>query len=117
MRVAPICPVCEKPAQLAHSPYGVKHKCCGLWSWDGKPLVDAATHIARREAHEVFDRLWKGGTLSRGKAYKLLREELGLTEPECHMAKMDAATAQRVPTAVYAIRERLGREQRQTPSA
>ena len=110
---APVCPTCGQPAQATTTRFGVRHDCCDLWSWDGKPLVDRATHNARIAAHNAFDPLWKGAyrQISRGTAYKLLRAELGLTKAECHMASMDATTARQVPAAVERIRARLGQEQ------
>lgn len=49
---APICPSCGQPAKERMTRYGVRHDCCGLWSWGGKPLVDAATHAARRQRED-----------------------------------------------------------------
>lgn len=105
----PICPICNQLATPRQTQWGVKHVCCGLWSWGNKPLTDAATHKARQTAHDIFDRLWKSGTISRGYAYQLLQEELGISKADCHMSIMDQATATRVPDAVYKIRERLGK--------
>lgn len=61
---------------------------------NGKPLgtlEDKATRQARRKAHYLFDRLWKGDNprMSRGEAYKWLRNELGLTAEEAHIGKFD----------------------------
>ena len=84
--------------------YGVRDKCCGLWSWGGKPLVDRETHQARKAAHKAFDPLWKKEGLDRGVAYSLLAEHLGISVDECHMASMDSETARRVPDIVEIIR-------------
>lgn len=108
MSDAPICPTCGKPAEAIQTVYGVKHRCCGLWSWDGKPLVSAEIHKARQHCHEVVDRLWKNApTLydikerrgtpdhdavkqirkrARSRVYPWLAAVTGLPEPECHMA-------------------------------
>ena len=101
---APICPECGKPAAATTTRYGVRHDCCGLWSWGGSPLVDARTHEARSAAHEAFDPLWKDGLLGRREAYGLLANELGIPRDHCHMKLMDRETAEAVPGAVYAIR-------------
>ena len=100
---APVCPVCGRRAYTAQTSYGPRHACCGLWSWDGAPLVSAATHGARKAAHAAFDTLWKQHGMTRSEAYKQLARELGLTREQCHMKLMDAATARRVPAAVRAI--------------
>lgn len=106
----PRCPDCNQPTVHTQTRYGPREDCppCGLWAWNGKALVDRETHEARKLAHEVFDALWKDHTAitTRRGAYRCLRQELGLTADECHMAIMDAATAQRVPAAVLTIRER-----------
>lgn len=44
----PICPKCGREAMVAQTKYGPRAECCGLWSWNMKPLADAKTHEARR---------------------------------------------------------------------
>jgi hypothetical protein len=102
----PICPKCGNEARTAMTQYGVRAFCCDLWSWDCAPLVDAETHEARKAAHESFDRVWKERQMSRGQAYRLLADRMGLTREQCHMKLMDAETARRVPP----IAEQLLRE-------
>jgi hypothetical protein len=89
--------------------WGVRNDCCGLWSWGEKPLVDAATHEARKAAHEAFDPLWKDGHMSRAQAYAELRRVTGLNEKNCHMSRMDKGRAERVIPAVQQIFEGLHR--------
>lgn len=74
----------------------VKAVCCGLWSWDNKPLVDARTHGARIEAHRAFDMLWKNGMVKRPEAYRRLAILMGIPQEHCHIAIMDRRTAERV---------------------
>ena len=109
MPTSPLCPVCGQPATVSYTQYGVRHAHCGLWSWDGKPLVDASTHEARKDAHHAFDTLWRGPAkiVQRGHAYRLLREELGLSKEACHMAEMDVETARLVPAAAARIRAQV----------
>jgi hypothetical protein len=72
-----------------------------------KPLGSPAgpqTRAARSAAHAAFDPLWeKRMKLSgfskhraRGRGYKWLAGELGISAKECHIGMMDAATARRV---------------------
>ena len=97
------CPKCGGVPTRTQTRFGPRLDCCDLWAWGDHPLADAATHEARKAAHEAFDPIWKGGTLSRGKAYKLLAEAMGLTRDECHMKLMIAEQAQRVPAIAKQI--------------
>lgn len=88
----PICPRCRRPVPGRPTQYGPRHECCGLRSWNGKPLVDPAVLKAREACHEIFDRLWQGGK-QHGKArrndcYRYMAEQLGMPEPEIHMSVM-----------------------------
>ncbi|MBO1040441.1 hypothetical protein IPV26_12280 [Brucella pituitosa] len=103
----PICPLCGERAKRSETRFGISHDCCGLWSWGNKPLADAETHAARRQAHDVFDRLWKTKSLSRGEAYVALSWATGWPEPECHMMHMPKEMAAQVPAAVAKIWKEL----------
>lgn len=106
MRV-PVCPTCGNRATLLDDRFNRKYGCCGLWSWGGKPLVDAETHRARQAAHEAFDRIWKKGVMSRSAAYAELANRLGVPEPEAHMSVMSAETARRVPPIAQEMMSRM----------
>jgi ribosomal protein S27AE len=95
----PVCPSCGEPAIVQTTRFGTRHVCgtCNLWSWNGKPLVDARTHEARRNAHACFDVLWKVQGWGRAEAYRALAEHLHLPLNECHIGQMDAQTAESVP--------------------
>jgi hypothetical protein len=67
-----------------------------MHSWGLKPLVSPETHAARIAAHDAFDRLWKGGTFSRGEGYRRLQIAMGMTSKECHISQMTAEQAARV---------------------
>lgn len=100
----PLCPTCSQPAKLSMGRWGIKAECCGLWSWKLKPLVDRETHASRIHAHDAFDRLWKGGGISRSECYRRLRILMGLTTAECHIAQMTAAQCRQVLALVNAGR-------------
>lgn len=69
----------------------------------GSP-ADAATRKARSRAHAAFDPLWKAKIRksgmkkhqARGKAYKWLAEQMGMTRDDCHIGMMTAEQADRV---------------------
>lgn len=79
----------------------------------GRP-AGKATRAARMEAHSWFDPMWlakqKRDGCSRSKArkagYKWLAEQLGVSERQCHIGEMDAATALRVVEVCRAVRGR-----------
>ncbi len=105
-----ICPNCNNPAQATDTQYGIRHDCCGLHSWGGKPLTDQETLDARRGAHALFDNIWKGRHLSRTKAYKRLSHYLNKPMDDTHMAKMDKETALMVPAAVLKIWQEIAND-------
>lgn len=102
-RETPICPSCGQVARETETQFGIRSQCCGMWSWDRHPLVDAETHKARGRAHAAFDPLWRTGGMSRRQAYRALAAALGLSEDECHMKIMDKMTAARVPAVCEQI--------------
>lgn len=102
-RIGPICPRCGLAARLVDVRYNGGFECCGLRSWGGKPLVDQRTINARKAAHLIFDAVWRSRKIERGQAYKRLAAHMGLSLEQCHMAAMDAETAERVPAAVRAL--------------
>ncbi|MBB5700642.1 hypothetical protein FHS76_000485 [Ochrobactrum daejeonense] len=102
-----MCPICGQPALQTNTIWGMRNDCCGLWSWGGKKLVDAATHEARKAAHAAFDPLWRSGTLSRSEAYRHLRQVRNISEKSCHMAMMSKEMAAKVPAAVDKIKAGL----------
>lgn len=71
---------------------------------DGRPLgtvVDQDTRRARVTAHDLFDRLWQNAPAKRRKRkrsrwYKVLREHLGMTREQCHIANFDRAQCEAV---------------------
>lgn len=102
---APICPTCGKPAQATETKYGTRHSCCGLHSWDGKPLVSQEVHAARIAFHDAFDRIWKGRKRIRNRAYLYLSWATGLPEKECHGARQESLEILKTITeAALAIR-------------
>lgn len=85
------CPECGGAMLLRESRFGpfygcMKYPLCDATHGahpDGRPLGvpgDAATKRARIDAHEIFDRVWRGGHLSRGEAYAQLARALGVDE-------------------------------------
>ena len=97
---APKCPRCGGFAVAVETVYGIRHSCCDLWSWGGKPLADEETHRARQAAHAAFDPIWKTGMMPRAEAYRRLAAAMGIPPEKCHMAQMDKTTARRVPQVV-----------------
>lgn len=107
MQTEVICPTCGKTAEATETRFGVRHDCCGLRSWGGKPLVSPATMDARRKAHAAFDPIWQHKLISRGRAYKELAKELNMSRRDCHISLMNEQDALRVPAAAKKIRERV----------
>lgn len=57
---------------------------------DGKPLgipANKETKQARIAAHAEFDRLWKGGLMTRKEAYKWMQAVMGLSAKTAHIGQ------------------------------
>ena len=50
----------------------------------------------RVAAHEAFDVLWKGGSMSRYQAYGWLANKMGLTTDEAHIGRFTAGMCRRL---------------------
>ena len=48
-------------------------------------LADPALRRKRIQTHQVFDRIWKDGPLSKKQAYRWLQGALGLPESQAHI--------------------------------
>lgn len=106
----PNCPKCGRVAFTKATRFGPMHLCCGLRSFNGKPLVSDAVLAMRRAAHAAFDPLWTSRRVHRSTAYRMLAEHLGLTGEQCHMGLMDLETLVKVPGAVICIEMQLERD-------
>jgi len=74
---------------------------------NGEPLgipADEATKALRIAAHEVFDRLWKKGPMTRIKAYSWMQEVLGLSREEAHIGRFNGDTCKRLIQAVWDLK-------------
>lgn len=103
----PNCPKCGGKAAETKTRFGLRYDCCGLWSWGRHPLADQRTHKARKAAHAAFDPIWKSGLISRGAAYQILASKMRISPQDCHMKKMDAETAEKVPALASVIRKEV----------
>lgn len=75
---------------------------CGSHA-DGRPLgspAGAETRKARMAAHAAFDRLWKSGRTSRGRAYEWLADAMRLPPEEAHIGMFTRQQAELVPFLV-----------------
>jgi hypothetical protein len=52
-------------------------------------LANAELRAAKRAAHAAFDPLWKGGQMSRSKAYALLAQKMGIDPKDSHIGMFD----------------------------
>lgn len=82
-----LCPICGNRARATHTRYGIRHSCCDLWSWGYAPLVDAATHEARKAAHRAYDQLWKTKRAKRRDCYAALAQIMCVNPKHAHIAQ------------------------------
>lgn len=98
----PICPRCGFEAEETMTQYGIRAACCGLWSWNRKPLADEATHSLRKKLHKEYVDLSK--SLGTGAFFEEIRKRSGINDPESLLIRnMNEATAAKVKVAVEEI--------------
>jgi len=129
------CPYCGRTAELRDSKiiygrsYGLVYICPGYPECDSYVGVHngSATPLGtmanpelrhwRKEAHAVFDRVWKESRMRRSKAYKWLRNQLRLSKDECHIAMFDVEQCKKVvELAKKKLEERGGRNAKKEKS-
>lgn len=71
-------------------------------------FADKATRKLRREAHINFDRLWKGGLMTREKAYAWLAGALRIEIEECHFSMLSKDALRQVGPLVDDLLDRSG---------
>lgn len=104
------CPVCGSDVPGKDTRYGMRHTCCGLHSWGGKPLVSKKVHAARRAYGEAIEELLNGCQELTETFYAYMAFVSGLPEAECHGGQQeDARVLQRLThitlsTDIYDIR-------------
>lgn len=103
---APVCPYCGRSSKLTSVSLG--SSVCYRWACPNTPcaayvgchknslkplgtLANPNLRKARIRAHAAFDALWRTRKMSRGDAYRLLQEKLGLSEEAAHIGRLDIA--------------------------
>lgn len=111
------CPECDGKLVLKDGKFGIFYGCeryretgCkgahNCHKRTAEPLgipADWETRQLRKKAHEVFDLLWKAKSLSnmsRQDAYRWMQANLGLSESDAHIAKLDKAGCEKLIRAV-----------------
>lgn len=102
------CPSCNKPMIPKLGRFGPFLSCSGFPECDtsiavnrntGEPIgtpADNETRELRKQAHDIFDKLWKSGLMSRDTAYCNIRRWMGLSKDDAHIGMFDATTCQRL---------------------
>lgn len=90
--ITPICPTHKTPMIRRPTKWGPLYICtevdCDIMKWGDSARTSPAdrnTRARRHAAHEIFDRLWKEGHISRDVAYDKLAKHLGLLACETHI--------------------------------
>jgi len=61
----------------------------------GRPS-NRGLRASKRAAHEIFDRIWKKGSMTRSEAYKWLSQQLGTDPVHTHIGYFDQALCSKV---------------------
>lgn len=107
-----VCPYCKQGTELVKSEqvYGVDYGTMMYICWDCDAYVgchrkttQAKGRLANRrlrqlkkQAHEYFDKLWKGKNMKRNQAYKWLSGQLDLPSEYTHIGMFGEQTCKRV---------------------
>lgn len=59
-------------------------------------MADDNLKTLKKEAHALFDPIWKNGQMTRTEAYRWLAKKLGIPERECHIGWFDEEMLMRV---------------------
>jgi hypothetical protein len=59
-------------------------------------LANAELRKKKMAAHALFDPIWRTGQMTRGDAYKMLAEKLGIEQKDCHIGMFDVDMCNRV---------------------
>lgn len=133
IRSGKICPYCNQKTEYVDSEiiyrirsYGMVYYCkpCDAWVGVHKGtdkalgrLANSDLREAKKEAHFYFDQLWKakiemGFTKgsARGKAYKWLSKQLGITGEETHVGWMDVELCKKVVEICKPYVEKLNKK-------
>lgn len=124
-----ICPYCGKNTEFVDSEevygksYGMIYLCRDCKAWVGVHkgtknalgrLANSELRDAKKEAHFYFDKLWKAKIesgvrkkVARGKAYKWLSQQLGISKEETHIGWFDVSQCIEVVKICRPIVERL----------
>lgn len=121
--ICPICPYCGQPSEhvtgaIIYPRHPDLHDreyfhCAPCDAWVGTHkdsgmalgrLANKALRQAKQRAHAAFDPLWQkrqrisgiSQSKARGRGYKWLAKELGISPKACHIGMMDEATCNRV---------------------
>ncbi len=106
------CPYCSHQVSVVHHD-AIYGRAYGDWPWvyacdhcgartgmhpfTNIPLGTLADHALREERKRckpVFERIWKGGYMTRDEAYIWLAASMGIEPSECHFGLFDAVQCQ-----------------------
>ena len=71
-------------------------------------LANPELRYWKKQAHEKFDKLWKGGVMNRSRAYAWLSRTLGIPLDQCHIGMFDVDQCKAVCNAVQELRRSEG---------
>lgn len=59
-------------------------------------LANPELRMARREAHEKFDKVWKQGHVTRTVAYQMLAKQMRMSAKRCHIGQFSVKQCRQV---------------------
>lgn len=71
-------------------------------------LANAELRKNKLLAHNVFDKLWKSGKMSRSEAYKMLAEKMRIECKDCHIGMFTVMQCKQVMAICIPITKEMG---------
>ena len=110
-----LCPYCKVPTQFTGTGYECPSCMASVECHPGTTaamgfVANGTLRNLRSLVHDTMDVLWMHNKLPRSEVYRRLREEMGLTKAQCHIAKFDEKQCKQALKCVNRLKKELDNE-------
>lgn len=110
-----LCPYCKVPTQFTGKGYECPQCFASVECHPGTTaamgfVANGVLRKLRGLVHDTMDVLWMENKMPRTEVYRKLREEMGLTKAQCHVAKFDEKQCKQALKCVNRLKKDLDNE-------